>query len=270
MIQDKNRHFCNFSDHPAVIRQINFYMKRIVALVSLLILLVSGGRVLAQPNPVVINDANAVPRQVNPFNAIEVSDAIDVYLVQSDEEGLAVSATEEKYRDQIITRVDNGVLRISYGNKKVNFNINGDRKRLKVYVSFRNLNKITASGASDVRLKQVLKGERLDVHLSGASDFIGQVDVNDLNFHQSGSSDALVTGRAGSLAIGVSGSSDFVGLGLVVDRCIADASGSSDVSITVEKELSVHASGSSDIVYRGAAVIRKMNTSGSSSVSKKS
>lgn len=266
----KNREFCNFLIPPSVLPQINFCMKRTICLFSLFIMLALGSQVVAQPKPVVINDANAAPREVGSFRSIEVSDAIDVYLVQADEEGLAVSASEEKYRDQIITRVDNGVLRISYGTKKVNINFNSDRKKLRVYVSFKNLERITANGSSDIRVKQVLKAERLNVQLSGASDFIGQVDVNELNFNQSGSSDAVVTGRAGSLAVGVSGSSDFVGLDLVVDKCIAHASGSSDVSITVEKELMIHASGSSDIVYKGAAVITKMNTSGSSSVSKKS
>ena len=61
----------------------------------------------------VINDANAEVRTVTPFSGIKVSGGIDVYLSQGEDYSLAVSASEEKYRDNIKTEVKNGVLVIS-------------------------------------------------------------------------------------------------------------------------------------------------------------
>ena len=53
-------------------------------------------------------------RNVTAFSGIKVSGGIDVYLSQGDDYSLAVSASEEKYRDNIKTEVRNGILVISY------------------------------------------------------------------------------------------------------------------------------------------------------------
>jgi hypothetical protein len=141
--------------------------------------------------------------------------------------------------------------------------------KLKAYVSFRVLNKLVASGASDVYVNGVIKSDRLDIQLSGASDFKGAVNVNELNLDQSGSSDSQLSGRAARLKVELSGASDLKGYSLETDYCDINASGASDSQITVNKELSVHASGASDVNYKGAAVTREAHTSGASSVSRK-
>src|SRR5215467_462604 len=96
----------------------------------------------------VINDPNAEVRSAKDFHAIEVSHAINLYLTQGDEEAVAVSAKDIKYRDHIRTEVKNGVLKIWYEND--HWNWNSGNKGLKAYVSFKNISKLTASGASDV------------------------------------------------------------------------------------------------------------------------
>ena len=60
----------------------------------------------------VINDKNAEVRNVGSFSGIKVSGGIDVYLSQSNEYALAVSASEDKFRDDIKTEINNGVLTI--------------------------------------------------------------------------------------------------------------------------------------------------------------
>jgi len=46
--------------------------------------------------------------------AIQVSHAINLYLTQSNEEAVAVSAKDTKYRERIRTEVKDGVLKIWY------------------------------------------------------------------------------------------------------------------------------------------------------------
>ena len=219
-------------------------------------------------NAQTINDPNAQVRDVKGFHSIHVSNAIDLYLSQSNEEAVAVSANEVKYRDRIKTEVVNGVLKIYL--EKDSWKLwNNSNKKLKAYVSFKSLNGLHASGASDVQVNGVIKGDRLDLKLSGASDFNGTIEVNTLNIDQSGASDAEVKGSATTIKAEASGASELKGYDLRTENCSARASGASDIKITCNKELNAHASGASGIYYRGTAVIREVRSSGASSVSKK-
>lgn len=238
-------------------------MKRII---FFLIGLLSLGPLLAQKT--VINDPNAEVRSVKGYHGIEVSSAIDLYLSQGDQETVAVSAADIKWRDRIRTVVENGILKISLENKGWIWTSGG--KKMKAYISFTTLDKLVASGASDVYVDGAITGDNLYINLSGASDFKGAVKVNELKINQSGASDVHITGTvAGLTTIMSSGASDVKGYELATANCTAHISGASDVRITVNKELNVHASGASSVYYKGDAVIREMHSSGASSVSKK-
>ena len=239
-------------------------MKKIFILLTVL---TAGFQLQAQKE---FNDQNAELRNVKGFHAIKISDAIDLYLSQSNEEVVAVSASETKYRDRIKTTVENGVLKIWFDQEGWSWWKNSGNKKMKAYVSFKTLDKLHASGASDVRVTGVIKSDDLDLNLSGASDFKGSVDVNILTIDQSGASDIDITGKAVNLKAEASGASDLKGYNLETENCTAHASGASDIQITVNKELNAHASGASGIYYKGTAVIKELHSSGASSVSKKS
>lgn len=213
----------------------------------------------------VINDENAEPREIGSFSAIRVSNAIDVYLSQSDEEALAVSAINPEFRKRIRTVVEDGVLKISYDDDGKWWKGN---KKLKVYVAFKKINKLTATGASDVAITGTLKAGDLYISMGGASDLKGTIEAETLDITLSGASDASVNGKVNVLRIDANGASDFKGYDLIADKCDADASGASDIRVTVNKELNVRASGASGIHYRGEGVIRDMKSSGASSVRK--
>ena len=214
-----------------------------------------------------INDANAEVRQAKDFHAIEVSSAFDVYLTQSNEELVAVSASEVKYRDKIKVEVRGGVLVIRYDNQG---KWNTGNKKLKAYISFKDINKLEVSGACDVYIVDNWKADNLKIDLSGASNLKGKIDGQKLMVDLSGASDMTLSGTMGQLDIEASGASGFKGYDMVVDYCDAKASGASDIKITVNKELSAEASGASDVNYKGSGLIRDVKTSGSSSISKRS
>jgi hypothetical protein len=215
----------------------------------------------------VIQDPNAVLRTVKGYHGIEVSSAINLYLSQGDQETVAVSARDIKWRDRIRTEVVDGILKIWLDGKGWNLGNN----KLKAYVSFTTLDKLKASGASDVYVDGVIAGDKLSISLSGASDFKGAIRVGELSLDQSGASDAHITGIVAGLAtIESSGASDVKGYDLVTQNCNAHATGASDIHITVNKELNANASGASSIYYKGPGVIRDLHSGGASSVSKKS
>jgi len=220
---------------------------------------------MAQDGKVVVNDPLAQVRPVGTFSEISVSGGIDLYLSPDDHETVVVSAKAEEYRDRIVTRVTGNKLEIYFNDKG---KMRWPDMRLKVYVSFRQLKKLTASGSSDVFVNGIIRADELDIRISGASDFSGAIDVSTLNLSQSGSSDSKISGRAAFLNVDVSGASDVKAFDLRTDVCNAKASGASDINITVNKEISAEASGSSDISYRGDGVTKNVRTSGSSSVKK--
>jgi Putative auto-transporter adhesin, head GIN domain len=212
-----------------------------------------------------VNDPNAVVREARGYHGISVSHSFDVYLSQGSEEAVAVSAANSKDRDMITVEVKDGIL---YIGMQKGLKWNTGNKKLRAYISFKELDKLTVSGACDVFLTNVIKSAELSVSQSGASDLRGKVDVERLTVNLSGASDMLISGRASQLSVDASGASDFKGFDLVAEICDATASGASDIRVTVNKELSARASGASDVKYKGNGVIRDLKSSGASSVSK--
>ena len=218
-----------------------------------------------------INDANAEPRNLSGFHAIKISNTFTVYISQGNEDAVAISASKAEYREKIITKVENGILIIRFDDdKKFWKGWNGDKQKLKAYISVKKIDRLDVSGACDVFFEEGLSAEDITVRLSGASDLKGKIDAKKLSFYISGASDATISGNAAELGVEASGASDFKGFDMVTNYCTAEASGASSVNITVNKELSAKASGASSVRYKGEGLIRDIKTSGSSNVTRKS
>ena len=214
-----------------------------------------------------IYDANAQVRSIKGFHAIQVSGGIDLYL-SNGEEAVAVSAKESADRDRIKTEVENGVLKIYYDWKDgVNF-LKGVNRQLKAYVSFKTLDRLSASGGSDVVVDGTINAGKFTLSISGGSDFKGKVEAQEMTVDQSGGADINISGRSNKVTISASGGSDFNGYGLEVETATVGASGGSDVELTVSKQLTANASGGSDVSYKGNASSVTSNKSGGSSIRK--
>ncbi|HWK04406.1 MAG TPA: head GIN domain-containing protein [Puia sp.] len=218
-------------------------------------------------NEKTIRDNNVQKRAITGFHAIRISNGIDLYLSQG-EEAVAVSAASVSDRDRIITEVENGVLQVHLPEEEMHWGSRGDRK-LKAYISVKQLDALKASGGSDVYIETALRSDKLDLGLSGGSDLKGKMMVRELTIEQSGGSDIYLGGEVTRLSVHASGGSDFHGYELVAGDCRVEASGGSDIQITANKELSVTASGGSDVYYKGDAQVRDQHASGSSSITHK-
>jgi type 1 fimbria pilin len=162
--------------------------------------------------------------------------------------------------------VKDGILHVKYDNEG---RWSTGNKKLKAYISIKQIDKLTVSGACDVFLSGILKADDLTINLSGATDLKGKIDAKKLSIDLDGASDMNITGgTVTQLTIEASGASSFKGFDLVTDYCDAKVSGASDIRITVNKELSAHASGASNVQYKGEGLIRDIRTSGASSVSR--
>ena len=250
------------------------------------ILLLAGFALNAQEKTSIVYDENAQVRKVPSFTAISVSSAIDLYLTQSNKNEVAVSATNDEIRDHIITEVVGGTLIIRLGDNGTWFSWRkwGNYKT-KAYVSIKDIDALTASGASTVHLINTIESPKMRIKLSGASDFKGnikagvlmyqltgasdykgQITANSIDIDGSGASSIELIGNVDDLAVEVSGASDAKLYNLTAKGAILRASGASNIGVTVTEILRANSSGASDINYKGNPNVKESNTSGASNI----
>ncbi len=197
------------------------------------------------------------------YDKLDVSHAFDVFVTFSDtEESIEVEA-DDNLQSFVSVEKNNNTLRIKMDK---NLSIQGDAT-LNVFIKTANLEGIDLSGASTIFLENTLTNSKLDVNLSGASEFDGEVDVNDLVVDLSGASDMKILGSCGTFTLDASGASTFKDYSFVADELVADLSGASDAKITVNNSIRVDASGASTLRYKGDPDVEK-ELSGASSVLK--
>lgn len=212
-----------------------------------------------------INDANATKRSLSgSFAAISVSSGINLYLSQGNEESLAVSASEQKYLDRLITEVVNGTLKIYYDNKGADWK--PGNKKLKAYVSFKTLQRLNVSSGSDALVNGNINADDFDLDVSSGADFKGAITAKTLSVDVSSGASINISGKSDKLKVDVSSGADFKGYDLVTDYCDASASSGAGVHVTINKELNAKASSGGDIKYKGTALIRDIKTSSGGSV----
>lgn len=252
---------CNFSPMVSLYEKTG-YMKKWLLLILMGVSLLQVG---AQEKSIVRDD-NVQVRAIKGFTGIEVSGAISLYLSQGNEEAVAVSAGSDEDAASIRTELKNGVLYITpaKGGWK-----GWSSRRMKAYVTFKTLKRIEASGACNIRLTDGLKLDRLEIEMSGASDFSGKVQVEMLRLVASGASRITVSGEADKTQMESSGASDIKGYDLRSDYCKVNASGASAIHLTVNKEIDASASGGSGIYYKGQGLVRDSNISGGATFKKK-
>ncbi len=206
-------------------------------------------------------DANATERTLSgSFSAITVTDGIDVYLTQGQSESVAVTASDEKYMSRFKTEVESGTLKIYYDNKGINWAFN-EKRKLKVWVTFKNIDKLHVSGGATVKTSGGIDADRLDMKFTSGSHFFGKIDAKELTVDQNSGSGMTVSGHADKITVEGSSGSIFKGYDLAVDYCDAKASSGAGVHITINKELTAKANSGGGIKYKGTALIKDVNIS---------
>jgi hypothetical protein len=240
----------------------------------------------AQEKTSVIYDNHTQVRKVPSFTAISVSSAIDLYLTQANSNEVAVSATEDEIRDHIITEVVGGTLIIRLGEHGTWFSWKkwGNYKT-KAYVSIKEINAITASGASNVHLVSTLESPKMRIKLSGASDFYGDIKAGTIDYKLSGASEYVgkvtatnilieesgassidLEGTSDDLSLMISGASDAKLYKLVTKGAVVHTSGASHAKVNVTEMIKAVASGASDIDYKGNPAVKESSNTGASNI----
>lgn len=218
-----------------------------------------------------INDPLAEVRKVSGFHAIKVATGIKLYLTQSSSEGVAVSASKVEYRDKIVTKVEDGVLKIYIDQSTLKFwqSFNTRGKAPVAYVSVVSLDGLDVSSGASIETDGTISGDKLSLDASSGAVFTGTIAYKEVDVDQSSGSVVRISGTAGSLKVEGSSGSVFHGFQLVSDNCNADVSSGAGAQVTMNKEMSAEATSGGYIYYKGTGVIRNVRTGSGGNVSKK-
>ena len=119
-------------------------------------------------------------RAVSGFHQLDISGSFTVELSQGNQEQLKIEADEEIMAN-IITEVKNGELKIYTKGKIMHKSVK------KIYLTFKDLDGISSSGAMVLKGAGTLKFSRLELNLSGSADIDLDLNTASLEANISGS-----------------------------------------------------------------------------------
>lgn len=219
-----------------------------------LALLLSSLSVLAQSTRTV---------SVKNFNGISVGSGIDLYLTQGADESLTIKAGKNVIENVVVEQKGSDIS-IRY-KTKINWSMLMD-EQIKVYVNYKNLERLAASGGSDVYTQNPMKVNALDVTASGGADVKLTLTCKNLSLNASGGADINLKGNGDNLSLNASGGADINAFAYMVNYAKVSASGGADVDIYVNKGLDASATGGADVSYKGTAALKRTNSSKSGEV----
>ncbi len=234
-------------------------------LLSFLLVALTGTTLFAQT---IINDLNAEKRTATGYHGIEVATGIELILTEGTTEDVAVSAATTEFRDKIITKVENGILKIYYENKMGAVNKTKENKGLKAYVSYKALDLLQVTTGAKVKINGVLKSASLKMEVNTGALVDGEVDITSLKINQNTGSKVTLSGKAGKLDIDGDTGSKFKGDDMATSNCNVKVSTGAIVSVNAEKELQAKASTGGSVKYKGSPAVKEIKRSTGGSVNK--
>lgn len=193
-------------------------------------------------------------RNLSGFSAINMTGSWDAVLTQGKDFSVTIEANEE-FLDDLRIEVKDGTLYVNNNRTNrgiTNFNSRHDSRHdiRKVHITLPKLEKITASGGSDILPLTQFRTDNMKIVMSGGSDLKGlSLDCQTLDCKMSGGSDAnihIVNNK--SVKINNSGGSDLSLSGVSAEMMDVQSSGGSDVKLEGEtNNLQLTSSGGSDV-----------------------
>ena len=236
-------------------KNLNSILSKTIFTAAFAFLLFNGGYAQKGNGNVIKQD-----RTIEAFNAIDVGGAFEVYIRQGSTEELTVVA-DDNLLEYITTDVRGGTLDIGLSKSIKN------STELKIYLTVVSLNEIEASGACNIKGKNMLTSTDLSLDISGASNLDLEIDCTNLEIEASGASDAEIGGTATNMEVDASGASTIIATNIKCANAQVDASGASTVKIAVTDNLECESSGASSVLYKGNPHV-SVDVSGAGTVKK--
>ena len=215
-----------------------FTMKKYLAILSVVVLFAFSGCSKYAGDPVSKNFSIS-----GTYTELEVDDAFDI-TVSDVATQITVTAGEYVMPNVVVETVEN-TLKIYL--KGWHSNRGTDMTVIMPYNA--NLTSVDLSGVSEFHSEYGLEGNKVEVELSGASDFYCDIDADEVD-------------------IDLSGASDFFG-DILADEIEMDLTGASKIKGYVETlDLDLEMSGASEATFEGQVDMLKIDLSGASDIKK--
>ena len=193
------------------------------------------------------------------FKSVEVSNAIDLVIEQSDKTEIIVEA-DDNLQKGITTKVENGVLIVS--SKYHNFlNV----KSRKVTVKMPIIDGLQASSGSSIKSIGTIRGENISLDASSAAEINLDIESDFISSETSSGSSISIHGKALKLETTASSGSEIDAKDLLANEVISNASSGGEITVHPLVSLDAEASSGGDIKYNTAPKsIQKRSSSGGS------
>jgi len=206
--------------------------------ISAIILLLSFGLNAFSQNE---NKINITPEEFPEFTKIEANGSYTLILNKGEKQEVWVEADRE-YKEEIDLEVKKNTLKISSNSiKRTSGYI--------VYLSYKNLTSIDASGVIEINGKDKIVTDNFIIESSGASSIELILAVKKLSIDISGASELKLSGSADTNYIDISGASDLQAYELKTNYTYVDISGAGCAKVNASEEISGDVSGASDLKY---------------------
>lgn len=193
------------------------------------------------------------------FKSVEVSNAIELVIEQSDKTEIIVEA-DDNFQNEIITKVENGVLIIA-----CDYNSFSNLKSKKVTVKMPIIDELKASGAATIKSSNTLKGENIKLESSSAASINLNIESDIIFCKSSSGSTIAINGKALTLETKASSGSTIEAKDLLANEIKAEASSGSTINVHPIVSLNAKASSGASVNYNTVPKsIRKESHSGGS------
>jgi hypothetical protein len=199
------------------------------------------------------DDAKKLPQFKNlpKFDSVDLGGVGDLYIKQTDDEGLTVSA-EDALAPLIKVSVSNKILYLNLADAG-----NHTQAKIKYYLFVKDLKKISANTASSIFIPGGFKSDSLQVSLSGLGEAEMSMTVKTLDVRIDGGSKLIATGTADTQKIVIDGAGEFNGVKLTGKSADVKVSGSAVAKTYILGSLNVRASADSIVKYCGHSTLTK-------------
>lgn len=222
-------------------------------------------------------------RSLSSFDRVSAHEAIDVILEQGSKEEVRIVSDNIELED-VLTEVSGGRLKIHLdGNNWKNVDV-------KVYVTYKSLQGISASSAASIEAKGTIDAsngdfdvdvssagdinvdikniDELSIDASSAGDAILSVEADEIDAEVSSAADVEVSGNARNQEVQASSSGDYKAYDLESEEADARASSGGSIKITVSEKLDGKASSGGTVRYKGSPNYVDSDSSSGGSVRK--
>lgn len=202
-------------------------------------------------------------REVGAFQGIRAAEGIDVFLKKGDRESVRVEVDGNTQLSHVVTEVAGTYLKIHLRDGRFRRNVNA-----KVFVTYREVNKISASSASNVYSEDAIKTRNLAIECASAASVELSVDVDAVKADASSAGDLELKGKANRAEFAVSSAGEIDAYDLRAGVVSVTGSSAGTAKVHVLNELYAEATSGASIRFRGNPTKSRTDSRSGGSVKK--